>query len=183
MSRFSGKCDLYDHFDGVPDDIIAEYDIYPHNSAVPLKIMDRTDLVPYYPYLVVIGTWGDGKGTLCLSDKSFVDTEERRLLEAKKASLLKIFHKCKRKKSTFDPHEAAKQISVYDSPHSEEVEIALRIAEAGGKANLDGIHDAIHEHYRQELLEEMVKAGYSKAFSRWWIWKDIKLLLEEPEEC
>ena len=174
MSRFSGKCDVYDWFCDMSDEHIASFNIYPHNSIVPLNIQSRKDLIPYYPYLV---SGAIGK-EIHLSSRSNVDVEEEDLLKIIRKNILKEYNRCKRKHEEFDPDATAHYMSTFDIFLPETLEIARRVAKDGSKATIDGIHRKIHEHYRNELLDEMVANGYSKSLSIWWIWKDAKLALE-----
>lgn len=81
MSKFSGKCDLADIIDIYGGyDKIKEYEIYVGDLEHPLIHNCLRDLVPYYPYIEIIG-YGNhetNKGTIILSKKSWVDIEEER---------------------------------------------------------------------------------------------------------
>lgn len=63
--------------------------------------------------------------------------------------------------------------------------MARRVGEFGDKATIEGLHDGIHEYYRKELFEEMVRLGWDKAKADYWIWGDwsrIQRLKEEADE-
>lgn len=40
---------------------------------IAIKFDTLLDLILYYPYLVTVSSWSDGKETVCISDKSYVD--------------------------------------------------------------------------------------------------------------
>ena len=66
-------------------------------------------------------------------------------------------------------------------PNGVEQEIAKRVAEDGEKATIDGIHDYMHELYRNKLLEEMIRLGWDRRVAKYWIWKDWGKVLREEE--
>lgn len=103
MSRFSGKCDFYDHlfmFADNEEDAFEKfrgtklYIMKPSKYCVPVKQVEDfnknwtpihygrlADLIIYYPHIVVL-SWCDnqdsGKSTVVLSNESWVDIEESR---------------------------------------------------------------------------------------------------------
>ena len=113
------------------------------------------DLIPFYPYLVGFSC-GD---VICISDESFVDEEERDRLETSLKWLLRIYNRCKRKKMEFNVEDALKEVCWNGWNEEPYRELANRMAKNGKKTTIDGIHLRMHEHYRQELVEEMLKYG------------------------
>lgn len=95
----------------------------------------------------------------------------------------RYWRRCKRHKEPYDEDEAAKMISFLHEPEDEDVEreIAKRVAEDGDKATIDGLHDYMHEYYREKLLEEMIRLGWDKHRAKFWIWKDWEKAYEEEE--
>lgn len=120
------------------------------------------DLIPYYPHIIGFAACDNTdshKSVVCLSSESFVDREEREILEWKLKNILRIYNRCKRKKIEFDIDEVIKEICW--NGWNEEVyrELAERVKERGKKATIDGIHLRMHEKYRQDLVNEMLKNG------------------------
>lgn len=92
-----------------------------------------------------------------ITRESFVDREERENLEFRLKELLRIYNRCKRKKIKFDIDEAVEEI-VWNGCNEEAYkELAKRVAKSGKRATVDGIHLKMHERYRQELVNEMIK--------------------------
>lgn len=172
MSRYSGKCDVYDWFSEYTDEDIKKCKIYVGDECMPLRIDSRRDLMPYYPRLVVLG-WGSGKTrSVRISTESFVDREEREQLEWKLEYAIKIYRRKKRKHEQFNPDKVIEETSLFNDKVYEE--IVRRVAESGEKATIDGIKISYHEHNRKALYDDMVAAGYDARFARWWIWHDWK---------
>lgn len=155
MSKFSGKCDLYDWIEiagGYQEFMDCGYTIYVGKSEEPLKIESLKDLVPYYPYVIssVAG------GILHLSSRSWVDMEEERCLNNYLSAIIKNFNRCKRKKIEFDVDAAVKEVFLYC--HENEIrELANRVKEYGKKATVEGLHLSSYEHYREFLENEIQK--------------------------
>ena len=60
MSRFSGKCDLYDHCGDYTDSQLQASRFYIGRNIIPLKIETQKDLAPYYPHLICAAGYSDG---------------------------------------------------------------------------------------------------------------------------
>ena len=79
MSRYSGKCDLYDMLDGYDDSFIANSKFYidADYRSHKLDIHTRKDCIPYYPYIV--GMCGidvkNNNGTFHLGTKPYYEEE------------------------------------------------------------------------------------------------------------
>lgn len=177
ISVYSGKCDFYDScsIHGA-DEIIKKYNIYAYdNEVIPLKIETEKDLVPYYPYLVRMMSGGsENGGCIYLSKESFVDSEEQECLRWRLDDLKMYWRRCKRKKVPFDRREAERlAVGWRGYPENFELELVNRVEKDGEKATLDGIHTPMHESYRQELYDEMVKFEYSEDIAYRWCfgWK------------
>lgn len=163
ISKFSGKCDVYDSLIEIhrytEEELRNNVKIYIGNSQEPLKISSHKDLIPYYPYLIGMVFYDnvERKSVVRLSSKSFVDREERECLERRLQELIKIYNRCKRKKIEFDVDEALTRV-VWSGWNEEPYrELANRVKENGKKATIDGIHLQMHERYRQLLVDEMIK--------------------------
>lgn len=164
ISVYSGKCDCFDVLIMIREVTdFTKVKIYANiNDLIPLRIDCKKDLIPYYPYLEVMGT-GDKDGNVCiwLSQRSFVDIEEEESLTWKLNTVLRYWRKCKRKHEPFDKEEALKLISYFEDDAGYRKEIVDRVAEHGKKATIDGLHTPMHDQYREELYKTMVEAGYT----------------------
>ena len=189
ISRFSGKCDfcihlwigaeteeeVFNKFNGtklymiqpLPDDFswekVREEKInIPETYYKKIEYSSIEDLIPYYPHLVAFAgcdNTNPRNSVVCITSESFVDSEERESLEFRLKHLLTIYNRCKKKKIEFDVEEALKEI-VWNGWNEEPYrELANRVKLYGKKATVDGIHLRMQEHYRQELVDEMLKHG------------------------
>ena len=189
ISNVSGKCDFKDHlfcsveteeeafnkFNGtklyiiqpIPDDFNWKEAVenkvnIPETYYKRIEYSSIKDLVPLYPHLIGFASCDNTdsrNSVVCLSHESFVDREERECLEWRLKRLLTIYNRCKRKKIEFDVEEAVKEIIYGDWNKEAYVELANRVAKSGKKATIDGIHLKMHEYYRRELVDEMLKHG------------------------
>ena len=105
MSKYSGKCDLYDSLIMIKD--IKDYSkvkIYAYNNdIVPLRIDFERDAMPFYPYLTIMMNGDkDGNTIIHLSSESYVDTDENEHLSWYLEDIKKYWRKCKRKKIEFN---------------------------------------------------------------------------------
>lgn len=170
MSVYSGKCDVYDSLIGIheytDEELKNNVDIYIGNVKTPLKIESKKDLIPYYPHIVYAACHNnkERKANVFITSESFVDTEERESLEFRLKELLKIYNRCKRKKIEFNVDEAVKQVTWNGWNEEPYRELAIRVKEHGNKTTIDGIHLKMHELYRQELVEEMIKNGLNPSY-------------------
>ena len=187
MSKYSGKCDLYDSFymkeDSDIEETLKKTKIYAYDhELIPLDIKTEKDLVPYYPYLVCM-SYTNKEGYMCyyLSIQSFVDIEEQERLTDSLNSMLRYYRKCKRKKEPFDIEEACDKIFFPQECHEE---LAKRVQQFGEKAVIDGLHTRMHQVYRKELYEEMLRVGYTPLRAWHWVYKEIneELLKEETQK-
>lgn len=168
MSRFSGKCDFADSLE-IHEYTLEELQnnviIYIGHNTEPLHIESMSDLIPYYPHIIGLGCYNniERKSEIHLSSESFVDFEERNILEFYLKGLLRIYNRCKRKKIEFNVEDAIKELCWSDWNKPQITELANRVKEKGKKATIDGIHLTMHEYYRQELVDEMLKNGLNPA--------------------
>ena len=193
MGTYSGKCDFEDHlwigaeteeeafnkFNGTKlyicqplpdgfnwDKALEEKVNIPETYYKKVEYSSINDLIPLYPHLVIFAACDnrDSKNSVvCLTQKSFVDSEEQESLEFRLKRLLTIYNRCKRKKIEFDVEDALKEI-VWNGYNEEPYrELANRVKLHGKKASVEGIHLKMHEIYRQELVNEMLKHGINPA--------------------
>lgn len=162
ISRYSGKCDWKDSLEihkYTLEELQNNVKIYVGNNSEPLHIEKMSDMIPYYPYIIASACFDNvqRKSVIHLTSESFVDREERDILEWRLKDLLKIYNRCKRKKVEFDVEEAVKEITWNGWNEKAHRELANRVKEKGKKATVDGIHLRMHERCRQELVKEMLK--------------------------
>lgn len=165
MSVYSGRCDVYDSLVEInrytDEELKNNVDIYIGNIGTPLKIESQKDLIPYYAHLIGSACYNnkDKKACVHITSESWVDKEERDVLEFRLKELFRIYNRCKRNKVEFDVDKAVKEITWNGWNEEANRELANRVKEYGKKANVDGIHLKMHERYRKELVEEMLKHG------------------------
>lgn len=172
MSRFSGKCDFYDLIDIHGVDKILSCDIYNYKDLLPLRIDSAKDFIPYYPYLTPLVNIGKNSGYLRLSQQSFIDQEEQDRLTTHLNFGIKEYKRCKRNNIPITTEAILNRMSNWLSPLSWQKELAERIVKDGLKANINGIHTNIHNHYRYLLYIEMITHGYPENISKLWLWND-----------
>lgn len=184
MSVFSGKCDIYDHFVMVSNgdeeklkEEIEKTDIYYGClwDRHRLDIHTPKDLIPYYPYLISIGSWGrEGRAVIELSKESFVDREEKEFIQYAIDNILRYYRRCRRNKTEFNKEEAY-EICVWNKNQNKPWvrELINNIVDANFKydaeqAIYDGIYLPMSERYREILYKAMTEAGYSDYDAMLW---------------
>jgi hypothetical protein len=139
--------------------------IYIGDSKEELHINSLAELIPYYPYLISSGFFDNVErtATIYLSSESYVDSQEKDTLIFYLKEVLKIYNRCRRKKTDFTLDEVLREF--YWSHWDEEVytELYSRVLLHGKNANIEDIHTKTGEHYRQELADEMIKNGMDPA--------------------
>lgn len=178
MSMYSGKCDVADCYDDKSDEYLQMSDFYLGEQIVPLRINNQHDLAPYYPYLVAVAGSDGTRSTVSISTESYIDREEREHLEWKLRDLQRYYRKCRRKKIPFLEEEALKNTMLFD-PTDVDREIAHRVRLYGDNATINGLHDSLHEHYRNRLFKKMVELGWDEKTTDYWIWKDFNRIYDK----
>ena len=169
MSKFSGKCDLYDSFvvinNYTDEELKNNVLIYMGQSYFPLKIETTKDLIPLYPHLISSSYYNtsERKAVVHITSKSFVDMEENESLNFYLKSLVRFYEHCKRKKIKFDVDEAVNKTTFMNFNAEEIRELAERVKKHGKKATVDGIHLQSKLYYRKLLIDEMIKNGIDPA--------------------
>lgn len=184
ISRYSGKCDLYDVLVDIREVTdFSKVKIYAaNNSIVPLRIDSQKDLMPYYPYIVAISVGNsDGTQIIHLSEKSYVDSEEEEHLTWNLDELKRYYRRQKRKHQPFDSDEALKKIMFFDGGAEYKKELVNRVKEFGEKATIEDIHIPFMDTMRQRLYEDMVAAGWNKDRAYEWCfgWKRLWARVKE----
>lgn len=162
MSQFSGKCDLYDSAVAIGEYDIKNIKLYLRKGDrnYPLKLEEPRDLIPYYPYIPFVSCYSDGIYRAYISE-SFVDQEERQLLESQLSWLKREWRKAKRKGEEFNPDR-----EWYNK------KLIERVKEQGEKATIDGIHTGMGNHWRKKLAEELAANGYEDREIIMWCYPD-----------
>lgn len=186
MSMFSGKCDLYDHINISLDSKGASLNELLDNTSFfihgkdkrdhELSIKSEKDLAKYYPYLVAMGSFSDGKCTIVLSSDSFIDTEERDRLQWRLDDTLKFWRKCKKSKIEFNVDEYIKH-NTYFYRSNLDRQIAEVVLQYGNKTTMDNIkhiHDDIHEYYRNIWYKELLRVGWDEFHAGLWVYGWIR---------
>lgn len=169
---------MFNHFGDYDDEKLSQCNIYIEDNLVPLRINNHHDLAPYYPHIMIMGSGENGVWNCRITSRSFVDYEEEERLNWKLRDFNKYRKKCKRNKIPYIESEAIKECC-YLQPTDVDKEIAHRVGLYGDKATIDGIHDDMHEYYRNKLLEEMIRLGWEERTAKYWIWKDWRCLVED----
>lgn len=186
MSEYSGKCDLWDSLvmirEANDDTDWNKIKIYRHTPETEftaqgfineekLEIHSLKDLIPYAPYLVC-ASYGDSDGNYVahISRKSFVDSEEAEHLDWMLKEWKKRYNRCRRKKIDFNPEDY-----INDSFYKDiELEIGRRVKEHPSSAKTDGMHLPLCKYYRERLIDDMIKYGYTKDEAESWVYSGIK---------
>lgn len=189
MSKYSGKADFFDHlwasseteeeafnkFNGtkiymcqpLPDDFsfkvtLKEKINIPETYYKKIEYSFLRDLIPLYPHLIAFSYYDkadSNNSIVCLSSESFVDIEERERLEFYLKYTLRAYNKCKRKKVEFNINDIVNELCWHSLNKEAIYELVRRVKEKGKKASIDNIHLTIHEYYRKQLTDEMLKHG------------------------
>lgn len=168
ISKWSGKCDWADSYEihnYTLEELQNNVKIYIGNNPEPLHIEKLSDMIPYYPYITSCAYYNneERKAIIHLTSESWVDIEERDILEWRLKDLLRIYNRCKRKKIEFNVDDAVKEITWQGWNEKAHRELAERVKEKGKKATVEGIHLTMHERYREDLAEEMIRNGLNPA--------------------
>lgn len=177
MSKFSGKCDVYDDFieiQGLTDESDwSKIKIYHKDQLLDIKSVK--DLLPYSAHLISMEYRHNGECTAHISDISFVDREEQEMLYIYLEDAKREYRRCRRKKIEFVPEEAAKKLAWMNSKKLV-LEICKRVKEHPCKTDMTGIkYDSpCHNMQRELLRDEMVKYGYTAEQADKWVYEGVK---------
>lgn len=181
MSRFCGKCDFYDSFvmigsdgkHGKLEENLKRLKLYVYGKdGRDHRVKSDTikDIAKYYPYLEGVMSYSKETGyNIYLQSDSFIDQEEREHIGWYVRDVLKYWRKCKRGKKPFVVNECIQTLHWMNDDILRTV--AERVAKDGDKAEFDDIHDSLHEYYRREWFEEMVRVGYTEREAYDWCFK------------
>mgnify|MGYP007122054073 CR=1 FL=1 len=169
----SGKCDFEDTCCIYGEqNIIDKYDVFVgDHTIIPLKIETPKDLVAYYPYLTTMISYNGARGTIYLTNRSYIDQEEEEWLSRRLKDLVGYYKKCKRKQEPFDKDKALEMVTLFPhNPEKYQTELVNRVVEEGEKATIHGLHDSMHERMRKEWCELMIECGWEDYQAKKWVY-------------
>ena len=168
MSKYSGKCDLYDCIGDYTDEEIAKkVKVYYAGSIVPLKIESQKDMMPFYPFIAgIMCGESDGTRVFHIGHRSYVDQQEEETVEFIKRDIERYYKKCKRKKIDFDPNYFTS--FSFSSLAKEMAEDVVRIG-IKDVLSSDEYHTYMSDYHRKQLYKDMVAAGWDELIALSWV--------------
>ncbi len=139
-----------------------------------LDIKCLRDLLPYAAFIVGMA-YGNHDGTyICyIGGKSFIDEEEEEHFTWYLKQIQRLYKRCKRKKIEFTEEYVLEQLSwVIDKDIIKT--LFYRVKEHPYSANVEGLHDNLHQYYRKKLEEDMIKTGYTPEQAYEWVYHNNK---------
>ena len=189
MSKFTGKCDLYDSafmLQDDPEDFVKNSVFYLEGGKLDVKT--AKDLIPYCTHLTAVAAYSKDSGnTIHLSRDSFIDSEEREFLSWKIIDAIKAARKAKKEKKTFDFEYLRSQknfdqslnsfypwIPIIETINKNPDLLKTHIPADYRKAYhffeswiipeyFSTLHDAMHNRFREDFLEFAKENGYAVA--------------------
>lgn len=139
-----------------------------------LDIKSVKDLLPYGAFIVGMA-YGNQDGTyIChIGERSFVDTEEEESMTWYLNYVKRIYRRCKRKKIPFELDYVLEELD-WITDKDRIITLFNRVKEHPCSANVKGLHDNMHQYYRERLYEDMVKTGYTEDQAREWVYNNNK---------
>lgn len=143
MSKFCGKCDLYDC------EVVIHGERYPNywenlklymyhkdcEDAEKIEINSAKDLVLYYPFIECSSGGSGSVRSVFINELSSITKENYELLEFYKQGFVKFYNKCKRKKVSYIPEEAFNEVVWSKDNRSDLLELAKRVGEKKNRAD------------------------------------------------
>lgn len=177
MSKYCGKCDLYDSLaiwglvedgkftPGAPE-ILRHWHV--SVAGKPLTIREPRDIVPYFGFIVGSGGFSKESCTVNLSAESYNDERSKEHFEANKFWMLRARKKAERK-----GQDVAEAVNATLSPwHTDgddpDIELARRVVSDGKKARYDDLVPLYCRAWRDELVDAMVEHGYTPEQAKEW---------------
>lgn len=197
ISKFSGKCDLYDCEVKICGSRCKEYwknlelhvgSIWRVDNVIPINSPE--DLVPYYPFIERCSISNDSVRKVWIGEKSYITESNIEMLEAYKDRLLKVYNRCKRRINNYKRdckenemiplQEEIEKLSYNSDLAWEEVdswnpkesihELARRVGENGKNASIDDLSwsDSI-DLFRSVWKDALIESGKSEDWANAWI--------------
>lgn len=188
MSRYSGKCDIYDELSihGIIDksdkfvddavDRLKKWDLRLGFRGIQIKIKTVKDIVPYFPFVIGTSSTLNGHLFATIGTRSYVDEAAHRHYK-----MMVDFLADKAKKATakgLDPIKAMMDsgyLSPIESENEQIIALVGRIAAFGKKADFSTLVPKFWESMREELYKTMLKYGYTEEQSKEWCYNGTKL--------
>jgi hypothetical protein len=187
MGKYTGKCDLYDHFymnDESIEEQLKKVNIYFWDYPyAKLDIKTEKDLSQFYCHIPSVIT----NNNIYLPKRNYLDRREKEELETVYNDLVKLYKKCKRKHLNFEEeYNKIKQDRwfFYSGMTDEEKDKIFNLVKISkGKADIDSnyIPLSTHNYWRETWYEDLIKLGWEEekayliayGFERW-IQRNIK---------
>lgn len=175
MSKYCGKCDLYDWFfirDDPIEEQLSKSKIYCKDEL--LKVKTEMDLALFFPYIVGTGYGdGNGKSIIHIGENDYIREMELQRINTYVRDATSEKKRCKRNKLEYEPENVYKtRFSwMFSETDKEQVmEIISRVGE-GGRQSYDDIRLGSVDYWRNVWLNDLVqKYGYDERLARKWIW-------------
>lgn len=179
MSKFSGKCDLYDTLFMNSSD--PWYSSEEFRRSVELIVDGKTvrnecekDLVPYYGYVAGTIASTKGKGMRFVTGaRSWVDFRDMETLSYMLADAKHFVGKERRAKRDITEEDVVSYVSERWTRHPRECAEVVKLFMAGNRGTcIPDVPSVIRletsDFYRDELVGEMLKWGYSEEEAHEW---------------
>ena len=167
MSKYSGKCDIYDSFSDYTDEQLRQTRFVIGTQQIIIR--NQTELAPFYPFLVGVHCADANGGVVHMTPYSYVDAHETEILTFYLDELKKAMRSLKRKKQEVTVEALLARVSWNKNQYVRV--LAERVYEHGNKATIDGVSmDGIMPIYRGLLFKDMVAMGYTEEASRDWVY-------------
>lgn len=177
MSKYCGKCDLYDSLSiwGLVDNGKFAPDAperirrwHVSVAGKPLDIRKPEDLVPYFPFIVASGGFSKESCTVNLSAESYNDSRSKEHFAIAKDYMLRARRKAERRGEDVLEAVTATLFPWDREEGSPEMVLARRVASEGKKAKYEDLVPGYLGMYRDELVETMVAHGYTRGQAEEW---------------
>lgn len=175
MSKFTGKCDFYDHIEVCGIDSVLNSDVEVGDK--PIQLNSLKDCALYYPNIISMSCSSNDHSYIRLTKDAWFNIEEHRYLMIEMEWVKKEYRRCKRRKEEFVIDAVYEKIFNYAFTNDEKVrrEIIKRVKEYGNKANIDGLHFSFYlQYYRKEYYNELISLGYDEKFAHQWAYEERK---------
>lgn len=187
MGKYTGKCDLYDHFcmsDEPIEEQLKKVNIYFFDFPyAKLDIKTEKDLSQFFCHIPSVIT----SNNIYLPKRNYLDRREKEELETVYNDLLKLYKKCKRNHLDFEEeYNKIKQDKwfFYSGMTDEEKNKIFNLVKISkGKADieLNYIPLSTQNYWRETWYEDLIKLGWEEekayliayGFERW-IQRNIK---------
>ncbi len=176
MSKYSGRCDIFDSLSDISD--FSNVHIFIKNNPIELRIDSQKDLVPYYPFIEAIAVYSNGVYNISIGDEPSYMREEWSILETDISYIKRIYNRFKRNKLeiTVDSISEKCKSWLWNWERNENTlkELIKRIIEAKGKdVKFKDLQLDYSQYYRQMLYNEMIANDYPKNVALKWCygWK------------